>query len=294
MSTLKERKQLVNTSDNSVDDTDSKNNTNNWGGYVSGVVQSILYNGIYILLGIGIIYASRTLNSETYLPTNINKPPYNPTSSTNFIKAFPYVTHSTGQGQIRTESLLLPFMSWLGPESSIGELFSKTIGSSMISARSIISNLLEIIQEIATPSADIERIFRMENLMVLLSPPILMLLLIVPVIPIMSFITSIKTYFTASSSIFIKILMLLPLYFVLLFLGMYQAVYPVLFDIYSVFKMGSNNDFKEYLKRFKILLYFGVSLALITPSFTNLKYYYSLGIMGIMLIPIILHLFKVI
>ena len=88
--------------------------------------------------------------------------------------------------------------------------------------------------------------------------------------------------------------MLLPLYFVLLFLGMYQAVYPVLFDIYSVFKMGSNNDFKEYLKRFKILLYFGVSLALITPSFTNLKYYYSLGIMGIMLIPIILHLFKVI
>ena len=271
MSTLRDKKKIASSSVNVNKNNDGT--TNNWGGYIGNVVKSLLYNGLYILIGIGIIYASRNLNNETYLPTNINKPPYNPSNATNFIKSFPYVPHQ--KGSIQTESYLLPFMAWIGPRSGISELFSKTIASSMISTRSIIKDLLEVLQEVASPSQDIERIFRMENLFVLLGPFILSLLLIIPIIPFISFITSIRTYFTTNSDIFIKLLMLLPLYFVVIFLGVYQAVYPFIFDIYSIFNMASAKKMTEYLKRFKIILYLGASMALITPAFTNLKIYYS-------------------
>lgn len=293
MSTLKERKK--------TQEEESKPRTSNdWLGFVKDLLKIFIQCAIYLLVGSGILYAVNHLNDDVNLPSDINKPPYNPERKNNLFKTFPYVHYNNKNATQMVSSLLFPSLAWDSSPTTGGQVFSRTIASSMSSTRGLLSGLLAAL----CPGYDgdtkknvkytcSESNSLIEHLMVAFSPLLVVLLVIIPAIPLYSAYEGFKTFIFMNASPILKFFMLIPIYFLLGFTGLYQLIYPALFFIYSGYRLFKDGKATQYIKSYKFVYYTAIAIALISSSTSSLTTKYATIVSIVAIIPYFFMLYKI-
>lgn len=291
VSTLKDMKQKKNVKKKT-------NKGNDWGGFLVSFLKSFTFYLIYASIGSGLLFGIHNLNNEIHLPTNIDKMPYNPTKNNNIFETFPYVSYNGSSSKIT--SILFPFLSWMDSNTTVGQIFSRTIGSSMASSRSFIKGLFTIgcpgYKSISKKSgysyvcSDTSPFI--QNLIIVFGPLLLLLLSVIPILPLYTAYESFKTFLFTPSGIIMKLLLLIPIYFIIFFMSSYSLIYPLIFVLYSSYMMVKKQKLGDYLKCYNILFYTFFVFSLLSPVFTNLKPLYSIIAVCVLSIPYLLFLYR--
>lgn len=293
VSTLKDKKQKKN-----EDEKKNKEKGNDWVGFIVSFLKSLTFYLIYASIGTGLLFGIHNLNDEIHLPTNINKMPYNPTKNNNIFETFPYVPYNGSSSKIT--SVLFPFLSWMDSNTTTGQIFSRTIASSMATSRSFIKGLFTI----GCPgykSTDKKSGYSyvcsdtstfIQNLIIVFGPLLLMFLSVIPILPIYTAYESFKTFLFTPSGIIMKLLLLIPIYFIIFFMSSYSLIYPLIFTLYSSYMMVKKHKLRDYLKCYKMLFYTYFVLSIISPVFNNLKPLYSIIALCVLSIPYLLYIYR--